>query len=394
MASDHSGSEAVTNARRSPAHPGPAPPPQPRRSAARTASIHELLLLSYPTPRCRHTTAPPCRKSTALNTPRPSCAATPRPSKSPADSGAGSPSRPTLRLLPEGGDPEPLKGIGLSRYLTSVLAQARIVGRATLSPAARELWWQIYPQLIRPADGLLGQLPAGAETHTIRLALIYTLLDGQKNIEPEHLHAAVAVWDYARRSAAWALGQATGDPLAEHIHAALPRSLGGLIHTQIQDLCQRNLRPTVSSKHSKRSPPPAPHATNGPSPAAARPSAGPPHRHAAPEPPQPCASGSHRSPSHSCTTTAPCMSPPPSWRAINSESGAVSTRDAPPRAPRHAPPSLPAVTAPDPLIVRSVVSPITALHDTVITHHPACPSTPRAPASLRWGSGTERRGER
>ena len=146
-----------------------------------------------------------------------------------------------VRLLPEGGDPDPLKGTGLSRYLTSVLTHARTVGRATLSPDARELWWHIYPQLTQPADGLLGQLTARAEAHTIRLALLYTLLDGQKTIEPEHLHPALALWDYATRSAAWALGQATGDPLAEHIHAALARSPGGLTRTQIRDLCQRNL---------------------------------------------------------------------------------------------------------------------------------------------------------
>jgi hypothetical protein len=75
----------------------------------------------------------------------------------------------------------------------------------------------------------------------IRLALIYTLLDGQKTIQPEHLHPALALWDYASRSAAWALGQATGDPLAEHIHAALTRSPDGLTRTQIRDLYQRNL---------------------------------------------------------------------------------------------------------------------------------------------------------
>jgi hypothetical protein len=146
-----------------------------------------------------------------------------------------------VRLLPEGGDPDPLKGTGLSRYLTSVLTHAHTVGRATLSPAARELWWQLYPQLTQPADGLLGQLTARAEAHVIRLALIYALLDGQKTIEPQHLTAAVALWDYAERSAAWALGQATGDPLAEHIHTALLRSPGGLTRTQIRDLCQRNL---------------------------------------------------------------------------------------------------------------------------------------------------------
>jgi hypothetical protein len=146
-----------------------------------------------------------------------------------------------VRLLPEGGDPDPLKGTGLGRYLTSVLKHARTAGKVTLTPDARELWWHTYPQLTQPADGLLGQLTARAEAHVIRLALLYALLDGQKTIQPEHLHAALALWDYASRSAAWALGQATGDPLAEHIHAALARSPDGLTRTQIRDLCQRNL---------------------------------------------------------------------------------------------------------------------------------------------------------
>jgi hypothetical protein len=146
-----------------------------------------------------------------------------------------------VRLLPEGGDPDPLKRTGLGRYLTSVLTHAHTAGKVTLTPEARELWWHTYPQLTHPANGLLGQLTARAEAHVIRLALLYTLLDGQKTIQPEHLHAALALWDYAERSAAWALGQTTGDSLAEHIHAALTRSPDGLTRTQIRDLCQRNL---------------------------------------------------------------------------------------------------------------------------------------------------------
>jgi hypothetical protein len=145
-----------------------------------------------------------------------------------------------VRLLPEGGDPDPLKGTGLGRYLTTVLGHAHTAGKVTLTQDARELWWHTYPQLTQPADGLLGQLTARAEAHVIRLALIYTLLDGQKTIKPEHLHPALALWHYAERSAGWALGQATGDPLAEQIHAALTRSPDGLTRTQIRDLCQRN----------------------------------------------------------------------------------------------------------------------------------------------------------
>jgi hypothetical protein len=89
--------------------------------------------------------------------------------------------------------------------------------------------------------------------------------------------------------------------------------------------------------------------------------------HTAPEPPQPRASGSHRSPSNARATTASRIPPPPSWRAINSESEAVLTRDAPPHAPRPASPHCQPLRLPIPLVVRSFISPITIHDDAVIT---------------------------
>jgi hypothetical protein len=146
-----------------------------------------------------------------------------------------------VRLLPEGGNPEPLKDTGLASYLATTLKHARTTGQVKLAPDTRELWWHTYPQLTQPADGLTGQLTARAEAHVIRLALIYALLDATNTIRPEHLTAALALWDYAHRSAAWAINNFTGDQLAEQIHAALARSPDGLTRTQIRDLCQRNL---------------------------------------------------------------------------------------------------------------------------------------------------------
>jgi hypothetical protein len=146
-----------------------------------------------------------------------------------------------VRLLPEGGDPHPLKDSGLARYLATVLKHAHTTGPVKLAPDTRELWWHTYPQLTQPAEGLTGQLTARAEAHTIRLALIYALLDAAKTIRPEHLHAALALWDYAARSAAWAINHSTGDPLTEQIHAALARSPNGLTRTQLRDLLHRNL---------------------------------------------------------------------------------------------------------------------------------------------------------
>jgi len=143
-------------------------------------------------------------------------------------------------LLPEGGDPNPLKDTGLARYLATVLKHAHRTGPVKLAEPTRELWWHTYPQLTQPADGLTGQLTARAEAHTIRLALLYALLDATNTIGPEHLTAALALWDYAARSAAWAINHATGDPLAEQIHAALARSPDGLTRTQLRDLLHRN----------------------------------------------------------------------------------------------------------------------------------------------------------
>jgi len=87
---------------------------------------------------------------------------------------------------------------------------------------------------------VLGQITARAEAHTIRLALLYTLADGKRQISPPHLQAALVLSDYAARSAAWALKGATGDPLAEQIHAALLDNPAGLTRSQISQTLQRH----------------------------------------------------------------------------------------------------------------------------------------------------------
>jgi hypothetical protein len=144
------------------------------------------------------------------------------------------------RLLPEGGDPDPLHSTGLDRLLAATIKHAHTAGEIHLAPDARELWHHAYRQLAEPLPGIVGQITARAEAHTIRLALLYTLADGQRHIGPSHLTAALALHDYAARSAAWALASATGRPLAEQIHAALRRYPAGLTRTQISDTLKHN----------------------------------------------------------------------------------------------------------------------------------------------------------
>ena len=144
------------------------------------------------------------------------------------------------RLLPEGGHHDPLAGTGLTRLLAATLKHAQTAGQVRLDPDARELWHRAYQQLAQPRDGIVGQITARAEAHTIRLALIYALADAQRQIGPPHLHAALALQDYATRSAGWALHRATGQPLAEQIHTALRHTPAGLTRSQISDALKHN----------------------------------------------------------------------------------------------------------------------------------------------------------
>jgi hypothetical protein len=145
------------------------------------------------------------------------------------------------RLLPDGGHHHPLAATGLDRLLAATLKHARGGGHVRLDDHAREQWHHAYRQLAtQPADGIVGQITARAEAHIIRLALIYALADGQSQIRPPHLTAALALHDYTARSAAWALTGATGEPLAEQIHPALRQHPGGLTRSQISQTLNHN----------------------------------------------------------------------------------------------------------------------------------------------------------
>jgi hypothetical protein len=145
------------------------------------------------------------------------------------------------RLLPEGGHPDPLAKTGLTRLLAATLKHARNAGHVRLDNHAREQWHHAYHQLAaQPYDEIVAQITARAEAHAIRLALLYALADGKHQIATAHLTAALALHDYAARSATWALTGTTGDPLAEQIHAALQQHPGGLTRSQISQTLNHN----------------------------------------------------------------------------------------------------------------------------------------------------------
>jgi hypothetical protein len=150
-----------------------------------------------------------------------------------------------VRLLPEGGDPNPLAATNLPGQLKRNLTRAKHADQIQLHPDARELWHQTYTQLsATPDSDLAAAVNARAEAHTIRLAVLYTLTDAQKQITATHLNAAIALRDYTERCAIWALTPTTQNPLAEHIHTALRHAPNGLTRTQLRDLHHRNASTT------------------------------------------------------------------------------------------------------------------------------------------------------
>ena len=158
-----------------------------------------------------------------------------------------------MRLLPEGGDPDPLKDRAWSATSPPPSSTHKPPGSSSSTPPRASCGGTPTRSSPSPPTGSPAHLTARAEAHTIRLALLYALLDGQRRIQPQHLHAALALWDYAARSAAWALShrrrparrpdprRADRAPRRADPHPA-PRPLTA------------TTPPNASTKHSPRSP--------------------------------------------------------------------------------------------------------------------------------------------
>lgn len=144
------------------------------------------------------------------------------------------------RLLPDGGQLDSATITTLTETLKDVAEHARCTGQLHLDQKARALWWQHYPHLSAARPGLWGAATARAEAHTVRLALIYALLDNKPRISVTHLKAALAVWDYAARSALYIFGDNLGDPMADEIRRALSEHPDGLTRSELRDLFSRN----------------------------------------------------------------------------------------------------------------------------------------------------------
>jgi len=121
----------------------------------------------------------------------------------------------------------------LIEQLRRAAERARSTKEVRYSEEAWELWDQTYEELSKGRPGLLGAVTSRSESHAMRLALIYALLDEAEEIERPHLEAALALWGFSEASARYIFGEALGDPVADALLTALRAQPQGLTDTEI-----------------------------------------------------------------------------------------------------------------------------------------------------------------
>jgi hypothetical protein len=120
------------------------------------------------------------------------------------------------KLLPNGGSLCDADFAPIAKRVRDALDFGRNAKQMHRSPAADSLWAEWYYAQPEP-EGLLGALTARAQAQVLRLSMLFALFGCSSMIEDSHLHAAIAVWDYAAASARHIFGDVLGDDVADRI---------------------------------------------------------------------------------------------------------------------------------------------------------------------------------
>jgi hypothetical protein len=114
------------------------------------------------------------------------------------------------------------------------------------SREAKDKWAQIYHEISKQSankHGYAGAIIARAKPTILRLSMTYSALDRTSLIEPKHLDAASALWNYATDSATWAFSGMSGSKEANEILKHLKRYPDGVNRTMILGNVFRNNLP-------------------------------------------------------------------------------------------------------------------------------------------------------
>jgi len=146
--------------------------------------------------------------------------------------------RPKLVPFPKELDDRALYDFKLK--LITILEKSARQGEVLFSPNARNLWAEIYVSLSKERSGLPGAIMNRSETNTLRLALLYALLDSSSQITTAHLRSALALWDYCEQSTNFIFGEVDADSAERRIIDALQES-DGLDTRDLYNIFSRNI---------------------------------------------------------------------------------------------------------------------------------------------------------
>ena len=119
------------------------------------------------------------------------------------------------QVLPDPGVPTEVVPHLIPRLEAAIETGSR-ARRFQMDDAAADHWADYYrAEAERPTFGLAGSVTARHEAHVVRLALIYAMADGADHVGVDHLRAAIALAEYARRSAVYIFGSSTGNRHAD-----------------------------------------------------------------------------------------------------------------------------------------------------------------------------------
>ena len=127
--------------------------------------------------------------------------------------------------------------IDIAHHVADAVSAARIGGAIGFADDAADHWRDEYARLTTfKAPGLFGSVISRSEAHVVKLALIFALLGQRRSICRDHLEAALAVWDYAERSARFVFGDALGNADAERLLSAIKAAPEGLSMTEVSKI--------------------------------------------------------------------------------------------------------------------------------------------------------------
>ena len=144
------------------------------------------------------------------------------------------------KRLPFGGEWHTVNLQPISREIVGALEFAAGEHRMGWADDARPLWMEAYDALTEDRPGMFGAVTARAEAQTLRLAMLYALVDCSYEIRRTHVESALAIWEYAEESARYIFGDAIGDADADKVLKELKAREEGMTRTEIRNLFGRN----------------------------------------------------------------------------------------------------------------------------------------------------------